>query len=158
MSLPTVYATARILEDECLFMSDKRNERVEFLRKELEVYVDLLNKFPYEMYKKTAVRLNQACANPNVVGKENAEQYFKWFMNQKSKNEFLEWLLSQKHKVDGKFGNWSAGGLGSRWADCEINGKKCRLAFYSIKTNEIDSVKLKLNDCHQYLILMDPTL
>jgi len=140
-------------EDEPLFMSDKGNKKLDFLRKELEVYVDLLNKIPYEIYKKTDVRLNPACADPNEVGEENAKKMVEWFLNRKSKDEFLKWLFSEKHKVNGKYGNWSAGFLGSRWADCKINGRNCRLAFYSFKTDGIETD----DKSKQYLIEIDPS-
>jgi len=153
MPISKLNTSACVLEDEALFMSDEGNKKLDFLRKELEVYADLLNKIPLEMYKKTAVRLNPACADPNYVGEEDAKKMVEWFMNIKSKEEFAKWLLSRKHKVDGKYGNWSAGFLGSRWADCEINGRNCRLAFYSFKTDEIET-----NDkSKQYLIMIDPS-
>ena len=38
-------------------------------------------------------------------------------------------LNKSNHKVDGD--KWCCGGLGSRWADTTLNGKKVRIAFYS---------------------------
>lgn len=153
MPISKLNTSARVSECEPLFMSDEGDKKLDFLRKELEVYVDLLNKFPCEMYKKTAVRLNPACADPDYVGEEDAKKMVEWYMNIKSKEEFAKWLLSRKHKVNGKYGNWSAGFLGSRWADCEINGRNCRLAFYSVKTD-----KIEINDkSKQYVIMIDPS-
>lgn len=47
-----------------------------------------------------------------------------------SREPLMEFLTDKKnHKVDGK--KWNNGILGSRWADVELSGRKCRVGFYS---------------------------
>ena len=122
------------------FLQDGADEKLASLRKELEVFVRLLNSFPREILKKTAVSLNPYCLCPAEVGKEMAKQIDDWFKAPATKTALFQFLFKsvetgEDHKVNGKFGDWSSGGMGSRWADTMINGRNCRFAFYSRKNN-----------------------
>ena len=116
--------TGKITEGLPMFLQEGGEEKVAERRKELEVFVKLLKTAPSAIIPKTMIFLNP----------KNSD-YDAWWGHQDTKRSVSGWLLNNDHEVNGKFGNWSAGFLGSRWADCEINGKKCRFAFYSRKTD-----------------------
>lgn len=131
-----------------MFLQDGGEEKLNVRRKELEVFVKLLKTAPLSVLQKTQVFLN-----PCVEG------YGDWWRHPDTKRGVKEWLLMNNHKVNGKFGNWSAGFLGSRWADCEINGKNCRFAFYSRKTDahNFPSETQGVPDRMNYLLSIDPS-
>jgi len=107
------------------------NER----RKELEVFVKLLKTAPRVILSKTKVLLNPDALKQAKVGVEMAKTLDAWWKLTCAGGGMSDWLMNNDHKVNGKFGNWSAGFLGSRWADCDISGRRCRIAFYSRKTD-----------------------
>lgn len=141
--------TGEVREELPMFLQEGGEEKLDVRRKELEVFVKLLKTAPLSVLPKTMV-----CLNPCVEGYED------WWGHPATKSGVKRWLLGNDHKVNGKFGNWSAGFLGSRWADCEINGKNCRFAFYSRKTdahNFPDENSGTNLDGKNYLLSIDPT-
>ena len=143
-----------------LFLQDGGDERVEERRKELETYVKVLNKNPLEILEKTFKILNPWTLDPKEVGEEEAKKIDTWF-GETTNHEFYKWIFNNNHKVNGKFNNWSSGFMGSRWADTEINGRRCRIAFYSRKHNPQSfppDMKMQLGKRYDYILEVDPTL
>ena len=93
--------------------------RHEALRKELEVFVTLLNTRPDLMLRDTCVY--------NGTRNENGFD----------KNRLTQFLFNHNHVIGGEVGQGSHGFLGSRWADAPVgrHGETRRLAFYSRKHN-----------------------
>ena len=137
--------TGKITEGLPMFLQEGGEEIIAERRKELEVFVKLLKNAPASIIPKTTIYLNPANTD-----------YDAWWGQQDTKRSVRDWLLNNDHKVDGSFGNWSAGFLGSRWADCEINGNRCRFAFYSRKTDPhnfpADTTKIG-----NYQLVIDPS-
>lgn len=147
-----------------LFLRDDGEEHIAKRKKELEVYVKLWNSAPENIFDKTALLLNPHTLDPNEVGAEEARKIKEWF-NETTKRAVMFWLVHTKHKVNGKFGGWSNGSLGSRWADCKIEGRNCRIAFYSRKTDENifppegeERGNAPLFKGKSYCLMIDPTL
>jgi hypothetical protein len=88
------------------------------LVKELEAYLSLVAKSPQMMMVKTTYLV------------ETSDE--KWAQNDKTTRDILRYIHTHR-KVDGK--EWCCGEFGSRWADTAINGKQCRMCFYSKKSN-----------------------
>jgi hypothetical protein len=157
----SINATPKIQEGLPLYMRDGGKEVIGERRKELETYLKLLSIEPYDMLQRTFIIINPHTLDPQEVGQEEATAIEKWWMNKETKQKLIDWFRTNEHKVNGKFGNWSAGFLGSRWADTEINGRNCRLAFYSRKHNpesfspEMDEKEGKK---YNYALMIDPTL
>lgn len=138
--------TGEITEGLPMFLQEGGEEKVAERRKELEVFVKLLKNAPFSIIPKTTIYLNPA----------NGDDYEAWWGQQDTKRGVRDWLLNNDHKVDGKFGNWSAGFLGSRWADCEINGNRCRFAFYSRKTDP-HNFPADTTEIGNYQLVIDPS-
>jgi hypothetical protein len=130
-----------------LFLQDDGEKILEKRRKELEVFVKVLNLQPIAILGKTFTFLNQATLNPNEVGETLAKAIKDWWNKKETKDAIQYWIFGGKHKVNGEFNNWSSGYLGSRWADTKLNGRKCRIAFYS-----------RINDPHQFPPHMEEVL
>ena len=113
-------------------MPEEQNNEI---RNELKKYVNVLNKKPNEILEKTCIVLNSSALIVGWVGEDEVDKIKVWWANPLTQQSIHSWITKGKHKVNGKFGNWNAGCLGSRWADCEINGRICRFAFYSRKHN-----------------------
>jgi hypothetical protein len=129
-----------IKEELPLFMRDGGEEEIERRRKELETYLNLLNKNPEQMIRgHTYVALNPETLNPAQVGEQQAKDIRKWFDTPLTKIEIREWLGCGKHKADGK--SWNCGFMGSRWADKKINGRQVRFAFYADKDKKPAELK-----------------
>jgi len=139
-----------------LFLRDDGEEILDKRRKELEVYVSLLKASPDAVMKQTFITI------PSAVLKlyDDDGEYEKWWKDEKTIPAFRNWIRFNKHKVNGEYGNWSSGVLGSRWADTDLNGKRCRLAFYSRKLDadnfpaEMDKA---LGKKYNYILTIDPT-
>jgi hypothetical protein len=116
--------TGEIREGLPMFLQDDGEKKLNELRKELEVYVKLLKTSPLCVFTKTKTIMSYSMEEEVIDA---------WWKNPNTKNAMNAWIHTNNHKVNGKFGNWSSGCLGNRWADCEINGKNCRIAFYSRK-------------------------
>lgn len=147
-----------------LFLRDDGEKEIAKRKKELEVFVKLWNDAPENIFDKTAVCLNPHTLNPSEVGEEEAKKIKEWF-NETTQRAVMFWLVHTKHKVNGKFGGWSNGSLGSRWADCKIEGRNCRIAFYSRKTDERMFVNPNGEEDKDgivygksYCLMIDPTL
>ena len=118
-----------------LFLREGGQNEIELRRKELKVYLKLLKLNPRHMIEdRTFIALNPHTLNPCEVGEKEANDIKNWW-NAETQNKVCIWLDTNDHKCNGKFGNWSCGDMGSRWADCEINGRNCRLAYYTRKYN-----------------------
>jgi hypothetical protein len=108
-----------------MFLRNDGDELIDKRGKELETFLKCLETYPLN-----AVILNEK----SLIYHSGGSAYNTWFSNRTTKDALLEFLKNPKnHKVDGK--KWCNGFLGSRWADTEINGKKCRIAFYSNKSD-----------------------
>jgi len=158
---PHSTATPEIMEGLPLFMTEEGEKEIDMRRKELETYVKLLSKTPRDIINRTFVNLNPHTLNPNEVGQKDAAEIKEWWSKKETHKAVIEWFSTNKHKVNGKFGNWSCGFMGSRWADCLINGRKCRFAFYSRKYNPSSFPEQMERDTGKvlnYAIMIDPTL
>lgn len=153
-------ATPEIQEGLPLYMREGGEEEIDFRRKELETYVKMLGTCPREIISRTFIILNPHTLNPNEVGQEEATAIETWWKDPRTQRGVIIWLESNKHKVNGKYGNWSCGYMGSRWADCEINTRNCRFAFYSRKHNPT-SFPAEMDEHYgkkyNYAIMIDPT-
>tara|TARA_R110001592_G_scaffold322743_1_gene601733 strand:+ start:85 stop:546 length:462 start_codon:yes stop_codon:yes gene_type:complete len=148
------------IEETPLFLQENGEDKISEIRKELEAYVKVLNKNPLELIQKTFISLNNAALSTQWASEEEVDKIKCWWNNPATQPRIIEWLVSGKHKVNGKFGNWSAGFLGSRWADCEINGRRCRFAFYSRKHNSTSftpQMEKDLGKRYDYALHIDPT-
>ena len=143
--------SGEVREETPLFLEDGGEEKLAVRRKELEVFVKLLKTAPYSILKKTQVFLNPCIEETELL---------RWWNDPATKVEVGVWLMNNDHKVNGKFGNWSNGFLGSRWADYKFNGKVCRIAFYSRKTdphNFPDETERNNLNGKNYLLCFDPS-
>ena len=132
-----------------LFMQEGGEAKIAQLSRELTVYLNLLNADPATMIRDyTLVALNPDTVKPHCVGKEQARDIQSWFDSKKTKKELFEWFGCGTHTVDGK--SWCCGGMGSRWADKEINGRKVRFAFYKPEKNIMPE---QLKHCRYQIIL-----
>lgn len=148
------------IKDDPLFLQEGGKENLNEGCKELEVYVDVLNKKPFEIIEKTIIVLSIATLNADWVGEEEVDKIKCWWNNPVTQPSIISWLTKGKHKVNGKYGNWSAGCFGSRWADCDINGRRCRFAFYSRKYNPTSfppKMEEELGKRYDYALQIDPT-
>lgn len=126
---------------------------------ELEMYLKLLKQNQEHMINdRTFLALNPSTIDPEIVGEKMAKDIKKWW-TEETKYKVFVWLDTNKHKCNGKYGNWNCGFVGSRWADCKINGRECRLAFYSRKYNltSIQNIEAFTNRKYDYAIMIDPT-
>lgn len=141
-------------------MREGGEELIAKRKKELEVYVKLLVEKPLSVLTTTATFLNPYATHPAEVGQEQADTITSWWSIPKTQDDMKRWLFTNKHKVNGKFGNWNNGFLGSRWADVEINGRKCRVAFYSRRMDEqnFPPETMGVLDGKNYILMIDPTL
>lgn len=152
--------SGKISTETPMCMREGGDELIATRKKELEVYVKLLTTNPSSVLKTTATFLNPYATLPAEVGQEQADTITSWWGLPKTKDDTKKWLFTNKHKVNGKFGNWSNGFLGSRWADVEINGRNCRIAFYSRKLDEqnFPAETMGVLDGENYILMIDPTL
>jgi len=141
-----------------LFLQDGGKEEIKTLKKELETYLKILRNRPREMMERTFILLNPHTIEPAEVGDKMAEEIRNWW-NDETKDKVCVWMDTNEHKCNGKYGNWSCGWLGSRWADCDINGRRCRLAFYSRKHNptSLQNIEESTGKKYDYAIMIDPT-
>ena len=148
------------IKDDPLFLQEGGKEKINEGRKELEVYVKVLNKKPLEIIEKTLIVLIPIEFNADFIGEEEVDKIQCWWNNPEKQPSIISWLKKGKHKVNGKYGNWSAGCFGSRWADCDINGRRCRFAFYSRKHNPTSfppKMEEELGKRYDYALSIDPT-
>lgn len=137
-----------------LFLQDGGEDIIEALRKELKVFLDLINKGHAErLIPQMTVMLNPHTLNPEEVGQEEADKITEWFGKTETRWEIKDAIWRNNHKINGK--DWSVGFLGSRWMDRTINGRRCRFAFYS-KTHDPETFK-SAPEGQKYLIVIDPT-
>jgi hypothetical protein len=148
--------TGEVRDELPLFLRGDGEEILDKRRKELEVYVSLLNASPDAVMKQTFITII-----PDVLKLYDDDgKYNKWWKDEKTIPAFRNWIKTNKHKVNGKYGNWSAGFLGSRWADTDLNGMRCRLAFYSRKLdadNFPEEMDKALGKEYNYILAIDPT-
>ena len=109
-------------------------ETLDVLRAELQEFVDMLNESPKETLLKTMLFISPALTDNQEQGDE-AQVIKEWWNNKTTISNLRDFCFKRNHKVNGEFNNWSSGFLGSRWTDCEINGRICRIAFYSRENN-----------------------
>ena len=139
-----------------LYMREGGEAEIEMRRKELETYVKLLREYP-DIIRRTLICLNPFTIEPDEVGHTEATAVKEWWTSKGTRHCLLQWLVQNPHEVNGKYNNWSCGGLGSRWADCDINGRRCRLAFYSRKFNPSSFPEEVVDKTKNYAIMIDPT-
>jgi hypothetical protein len=125
--------TASVSSSLPMFMRPDGEKQLADLRAELETYLNLLNIAPSRMNKETDVACNPSTLQAEEVGEKQAADIRRWWKDNKTAEALSVFMFSKKHKCDGK--SWSAGGMGSRWTDIALNGRKCRIAFYSKKLN-----------------------
>jgi len=159
----TSASTPELSNELPLFLQDGGEDTLAVLRKELEVFTKLLTDAPRSLLPKTLITLNPYCVVPDEVGEEEATAIQTWWDTDATRRKVFEFLFRKEttgkpHKVNGKFGEWSAGFMGSRWADCEINGRNCRIAFYSRKTNPSSFTEERMDKKYNYALIIDPTL
>lgn len=162
MSVVIDRATGKEVKGEVpMFLREDGEKLIADRRKEMEVYVKLWNTASQSINEKTLITLNPYSIIPAEVGAEQAEEIKEWW-NRAAQLDLMMWLIQNKHKVNGKFGQWSCGSLGSRWSDVEICGRNCRIAFYSKKSDasmfppdDVDAPQWKGKN---YLLMIDPTL
>jgi len=137
-----------------LFLQDGGEKILDDIRKELKVFLDLINKgYAERLIPQMTVMLNPHTLNPEVVGKEEAVKIEEWFGKKPTNREIRDAIWRNNHKIDGK--DWNAGFLGSRWMDRTINGRRCRFAFYS-RTFNPETFK-SAPEGLKYMIVIDPT-
>lgn len=130
------------------FMREGGEEIANKRQKELETFLKCLETFPLN---------NIILKEKTIMAHNGGNAHNSWFHNCTTKNELLDFLLNPKnHKVDGKI--WSNGFLGSRWADTELNGRMCRIAFYTRKNdpNTFASFPESVRDIKDYAIIICP--
>ena len=150
--------SATISKETPLFLQEGGEEKINNLRKELQVFLNLLNANPHAILDKTYITLNPHTLNPLEVGQEEADAIRAWWLNQDTKVAIHELFLNRKHKLAGekvKEGDWCCGFLGSRWCDITLNGRRCRLAFFTKTTSP--SAFSKDREGRSYAISIDPT-
>jgi len=126
-----------------LLMRDDAEEEIARRGKELETYLKCLETYPLN---RTILK------DKTVISQSGGEDCHAWWWDPKTKDAVMNFLLDKEnHKVDGK--KWSNGFLGSRWADTKLNGKMCRIAFYSRKS---DPSMFTGGNARDYFILIDP--
>lgn len=133
------------------------NITIENLRKELDVFVKLLNNATERILPKVIIGMNGACLSPAEVGEREARLIKTWGEDENTAMSLRDFLWKGNHKVNGKFNNWSCGEFGSRWADCKINGRNCRIAFYSRKYGNYFTAN-NIDEKYNYALILDPTL
>lgn len=142
-----------------LFLQDGGEEKLAMLRKELKVFCKCMINNPRTVLDKTFISLNPASTDHKWVGEEAAKGNRDWWLSEFTQRGLFQWIMHNNHKVNGKFNGWSSGFLGSRWCDMELNGKTCRIAFYSRKTEPESfpesNEMLKENN---YILMIDPTM
>lgn len=130
----------KVSNDLPLYMREGGEAEIDRRRKELETYLNLLNRNPEQMIRgHTLVVLNPSTLDAGLVGEQQAKDIRKWFDTPKTKQEINMWLGCGTHKADGK--SWNCGFLGSRWADKKINGRQVRFAFYADKDQKPEHLK-----------------
>ena len=142
-----------------LFLQTDGEEKINKLRKELQVFLQLLNADPHAILDKTYITLNPHTLNPLEVGDEEADAIKAWWFDRNTKHNIQQLFLNRKHKVAGesvKGGEWCCGFLGSRWCDVTINDRRCRLSFYTKSTNPTSFRNDR--EGRSYAISIDPTL
>jgi hypothetical protein len=150
-----------VTEKTPLYLQEDGEKKCEARRKELETYVKVLNTQPRAILDKTFTFINQATLDPNEVGETEAKAIGEWWNKMETKIALELWVFGGNHKVNGKFNNWSSGFLGSRWADTKINGRNCRIAFYSRKNDPHQfplEMEKALGKRYDYTLAIDPTL
>ena len=142
-----------------LYLQDGGKAEINTRKKELDAYLSLLKSFPREMLERTFIAINPHALRPEEVGEKEADAIKKWWEDGATKQQFCIWMDTNDHKINGKYGNWSCGFLGSRWADCDINGRRCRLAFYTRKNNptSLQNIEEVFGKKYDYAITIDPT-
>lgn len=142
-----------------LFLQEDGEQKLDIRRKELELFVKLLRNSPERILKSIHITLNPHTLDPGEVGAKQAREIADWQKSQATLTKWLKWIKTNKHKENGKYGNWSAGFMGSRWADCEINGRNCRVAFYTKKIDPIplDDIDKIVGGTYNYFLMIDPS-
>jgi len=137
------------------FMTTEGEAIIERNKKELTVFLRLLNKDAGTFIRNhVGIILNPWSLDADEVGEKAAEDNRKWWKNNNiTYYDFIQWLFSENHKVDGK--SWCNGNMGSRWADINCNGKRCRVAFYN-KENIQKMGFNGLDEKHNYLLMVEP--
>lgn len=106
-----------------MFLREGGEELVDRRGKELETFLKCLESFPLN---KVILR------EKSVIYHTGGEGFSSWWDS--ARDPLMDFLMDKKnHKVDGK--KWNNGILGSRWADVELVGRKCRISFYSKKSD-----------------------
>ena len=137
-----------------LFLQDEGDKKLDALRKELKVFLDLINKGHAErLIPQMTMMLNPHTLNPAEVGQEEADSITEWFGKTETRREINDAIFRNDHKINGK--DWSAGLFGSRWMDRTVAGRRCRFAFYS-RTHNPKSFN-SAPEGQKYLIVIDPT-
>jgi hypothetical protein len=141
-----------------LFLQEDGEKKIDARRNELKVFVKLLREQPERILKSTCITLNPHTLDPNEVGEKQAKEIADWWKSQATLIDWLKWIKTNKHEVNGKYGNWSAGFMGSRWADCEINGRNCRVAFYHRKSDPLPfNIDEIVGGKYNYFLIIDPS-
>jgi len=131
---------------------------INMLREELITFVSMLNTDSQDFFKSIEIVLNPIkYYNPKSKINKSMLIVQEWWKTRNTKEHLLNFLRSKTHQVNGKFGQWSSGTLGSRWADCEINKMSCRIAFYSRKNNPT-WFENKIPNDYNYLLIIDPKI
>jgi hypothetical protein len=112
------------------FMREDGEEISNRRQKELECFLKCLETYP----------LNSVILrDKTLIFQDGGDEHSTWWLNRTTKNALMDFLLDKKnHKVNGEI--WCNGFLGSRWADTKLNGRMCRLAFYT-KKSDPDALK-----------------
>jgi len=118
--------------------------KITLLRNELETFVQMLNTNPRELLTKQVLIL----ISPDIMDSDTKN----WWNDKGTNSKLKEFLFKREHKVNGMFNNWSCGFLGSRWTDCEINKRSCRIAFYSRKSNANNFMNERVKENHQFIL------
>ena len=146
-------------------------------RKELLVFTQLLNVAPNRILNETIMALNDAARDPGYVGETEAVAVVEWWKSITTKIEITLWWKGGKHTITppppaadesvGEAGDedglWKCGNMGSRWTDVRINGRECRMAFYSRKLDGshifrfYDDSAAAAIQTKKYIIEIDPT-
>lgn len=113
---------------------------------ELETFLKCLETYPL---KSVILR------DKTLIFQDGGDEHSAWWLNRTTKKALWDFLLDKEnHKVNGKI--WCNGFLGSRWADTELNGRKCRLAFYTKKSdpNALKGIPEKVIKGKDYVIMV----
>jgi len=130
------------------WFDEQSDEKCESRKKELEVFLGCCRD-PRFIHDKTVIFCSPEHGRP---------EFREWFRTKTTQRSIIRFLLGNDHKVNGKWGNWSNGGFGSRWCDVRLNGYDVRLAYYSKATNPVmfnEDAPKRVQEMSHMIMLLD---